>query len=254
MNRNRKVAIFLAIFLLSISLIFLIKNYKIKTERSQKNTTETVEESQHPMTQSVEQTQLPSPNKKGDTSVEEAIQNRRSVRTFKPDPLNLQELSQLLWAAQGITNPITGYRAAPSAGALYPLELYIAVSSNGVQNLKAGVYHYIPKTHTLEKKTEQISIRDLATAALSQHFIAEAPTSLIITAKYERVTDKYGERGKRYVHMEAGHTAENIYLQAQTLNLGTVTVGAFKDEEVINLLQIPESHKPLYIMPIGHPK
>jgi SagB-type dehydrogenase family enzyme len=199
-------------------------------------------------------TSLPEPNLKGAKSLEEAILERRSTRDYQDKGLNLDQVSQILWAGQGITDESSGFRSAPSAGALYPLDLYLVVGENGVKELTAGVYHFIPQGHKLEK----ISSGDLRTkvmeASLNQVFIAQAPIVLIITGEYERTTKKYGERGKQYVHLEAGHVGQNIYLQVESLGLGTVTVGAFDGEEIIKILNLPQAHKPFYVMPIGYPK
>jgi SagB-type dehydrogenase family enzyme len=196
---------------------------------------------------------LPAPRLKGEMSLEEAILKRRSRRDFKDSPLTLAEVSQIVWAAQGITDD-TGLRAAPSAGALYPLDLYLVVGEQGVEGLGEGAYHYLPQRHSLELTLQGDVRQTLARLSLDQTFIAEAPLSLVITAEYERTTWKYGERGARYVHMEAGHVGQNVYLQAEALGLGTVTVGAFQDEKIAQALNLPPSYRPLYVMPIGHPE
>jgi len=193
---------------------------------------------------------LPDPRLKGEMSLEEAILNRRSRRDFGDSALALAEVSQILWAAQGITDE-TGLRAAPSAGALYPLELYLVVGERGVEGLEEGVYHYLPQSHSLQLTLAGDVRQTLARLSLEQMFIAEAPLSLLITGEYERTTKKYGDRGVRYVHMEAGHVAQNVYLQAEALGLGTVTVGAFQDEEIAQALALPPAFRPLYVMPIG---
>ena len=191
---------------------------------------------------------LPQPEKRSETSLEEAISIRRSVREYKDEPLSLKEVSQILWSAQGITSS-GGGRTAPSAGALYPLEVYLVARK--VAGIEPGIYHYLPREHKLSKVLEGDISAELAQAALSQTFIKEAAANLVITAFFARTTGKYGERGVRYVHMEAGHAAQNVYLQAQSLKLGTVTIGAFSDEEVKKLLRLPEEETPLYIMPLG---
>jgi SagB-type dehydrogenase family enzyme len=195
--------------------------------------------------------ELPAPCLRGEVSLDEAISKRRSQRGFKPSPLTLEQVSQLLWAAQGITSP-KGLRAAPSAGALYPVELYAAAGEREAGGLAAGVYHYDPERHTLEPTLAGDVRPTLARLAMAQ-FIAEAPLALVITAEYEGVSQRYGNRAERYVHMEVGHAAQNVYLQAETLGLGTVVVGAFPDETVSQALGLPTQHHPLYIMPIGHP-
>ncbi|MEM2842541.1 MAG: SagB/ThcOx family dehydrogenase [Candidatus Bathyarchaeia archaeon] len=184
-------------------------------------------------------------------SVEEAIAKRRSIRDYSNEPLTFQQLSQLLWAAQGITDLKTRFRAAPSAGATYPLEVYVVLGSNSVVGLNAGIYHYNPLTHELKLLFEGDFRANLASAALDQRWVKTAPVNIILAAVYERTTRVYGDRGVRYVHMEAGHIGENIYLQATALGLGTVVVGAFSDELVQKVLNLPKEQKPLYIMPVG---
>ncbi|MBU7012113.1 MAG: SagB/ThcOx family dehydrogenase [Theionarchaea archaeon] len=194
---------------------------------------------------------LPPPNLKGDMSVEESIRLRRSIRDFQDIPLSLEQISQLLWAGQGITEGFK--RAAPSAGATYPLTLYVAVGDKGVTGLSSGVYEYIPRTHSLVVVKKGDFRQRIAAACLNQLFIQEAPVTIVIAAEYEKTTSRYGERGKRYVHMEAGHVGENIYLQAVALELGTVVVGAFQDIDLKQVLDLPEELVPLYVMPVGHP-
>ncbi len=191
---------------------------------------------------------LPEPRFESQVSLEETLLGRRSVREYADLPLSLEEVSQLLWAAQGITSDWGG-RTAPSAGALYPLEVYLVVGS--VDNLGVGVYKYQPQEHVLIRMGDGDVRAELASAALRQSFVAEAAVDIVIGAVYERTTRKYSDRGVRYVHMEAGHAAQNIYLEAVALDLGTVTIGAFSDELVMDILDMPESEVPLYIMPVG---
>jgi len=191
---------------------------------------------------------LPPIETKGALSIEEAIQLRRSVRDFGRGPLDLTDVSQLLWSAQGITGR-RGLRTAPSAGALYPLELYMVAGN--VEGLSAGVYHYRPKTHELVSLASGDRRHALASAALNQRSVSGAPAVLVITGVYERTAKKYGHRARRYVHMEVGHAAQNIYLQATARSLGTVIVGAFDDDEVQEVLGLPPDHKPFGLMPVG---
>jgi len=199
----------------------------------------------------VHRIELPAPCLKGDMSLEEAISKRRSRREFRGSTLTLEHVSQVLWAAQGITNG-EGRRAAPSAGALYALDVYLAVGGRAVEGLAEGVYHYDPKGHALERILEGDVRQTLARLAV-QTFIAEAPVALVITGEYERTSGKYGDRATRYVHMEVGHAAQNVYLQAEALGLGTVVAGSFQDEAVVQALGLPAGHRPLYMMPIGYP-
>jgi SagB-type dehydrogenase family enzyme len=188
--------------------------------------------------------QLPAPSKKGAVSVEEAILRRRSLRDFASDPVGLAEIAQLLWSAQGLTSR-QGLRAAPSAGARYPLETYLACSE--------GLFRYHLVSHSLIKLQAADLRSDLARAAWGQTFVAQAPVSIIFTAVYERTTSRYGERGIRYVHIDLGHAAQNVHLQAEALGLGSVPVGAFDDDAIAEVLQLPSDQKPLYIIPIGRP-
>ncbi len=196
---------------------------------------------------------LPQPVTLGTVSIEEALSKRSSIRDYTDQPLTLKEVSQLLWAAQGITRPEWGGRTAPSAGGTYPLEVYIVVANRGVEDLAPGIYRYIPQRHTLLLVEPGDKTSDLAVAALDQDWVATARINIVIAAVFERTTERYGERGIRYVYMEAGHADQNIYLQAAALDLVTVVIGAFHDEQVQRLLDLPEEQKPLYIAPVGHP-
>ena len=188
---------------------------------------------------------LPAPIKKGTSSFEETLLKRRSKRNFKDKDITLEEISQLLFAAQGVTDS-RGYRTVPSAGALYPLEIY-AVN-------KDGVFHYEPLNHKLVTVVSEDRRKNLAEAALGQSFIANAPLDIVIAAVYGRTKIRYGSRTERYVHMEAGHAAQNIHLQAVALGFGSVPIGAFWDDRVSRALNLPSDHKPLYIIPVGYPK
>ncbi|MGQ9622803.1 MAG: SagB/ThcOx family dehydrogenase [Candidatus Caldatribacteriaceae bacterium] len=192
---------------------------------------------------------LPAPRFDSDTSVEEALVQRRSRRSFALLPLSLEEVAQILWAACGVTDQSRGFRTAPSAGALYPLEVYLVVGN--VESLLPGVYRYLPEAHALVRIFEGNKRRELFEVGLFQGSILEAPAVLVFTAVYERTTRKYGERGIRYVHMEVGHAAQNVYLQAEALQLGTVVIGAFQDEGVRKVLRLPSGEHPLYLMPVG---
>jgi SagB-type dehydrogenase family enzyme len=191
---------------------------------------------------------LPQPRHHSNTSIEEALLKRRSIRNYKDKPVTLAEVSQLLWAAQGITGP-RGFRTAPSAGALYPLEVYVVVGEAG--DLPQGIYHYIPHRHEITMIVRGDKRAGLRDAALGQPSVKNAAVVIVISAVYERTTVKYGERGMRYVHMEAGHAAQNVYLQAVSLDLGTVVTGAFHDDEVRKIMKMAEKEQPLYIMPVG---
>lgn len=191
---------------------------------------------------------LPAPRQDGAGSVADVLARRRSLRNFAQEPLALAAVSQLLWAAQGVTSP-DGKRTAPSAGALYPLELYLVAGA--VTGLEAGVYHYEPQRHRLLLRAKGDPRRELAEAALEQEWVAEAPAVLVIGAVYQRTERKYGRRAPRYVHMEVGHAAQNVYLQAVALDLGTVMVGAFRERSLKRVLQLPEGVEPIGVMPVG---
>ncbi len=188
---------------------------------------------------------LPDPVKDSKFSVERAINERRSIRTYKDAPLTLKEVSQLLWASQGTV--ASGRRAAPSAGATYPLEIFFVAGN--VEGLKQGLYRYKNKEHSLELIREGDFRKPVSDRALRQDMILKAPATIVVSAVFERTKARYGTRAERYVHMEAGHVGENIMLQATALGLGTVPVGAFIDSEVKSVLGIKED--PLYLFPVG---
>lgn len=192
--------------------------------------------------------QLPDPVLSSDVSLEQALSSRRSTRDYARESISLAQTSQLLWAAQGVTNE-RGFRTAPSAGALYPLELYVVAGA--VDGLTAGAYRYLPEDHSLVHVTAGDLRRRVAEAALDQSFVAKGAAVFVLTAVYERTTQKYGERGIRYVHMEAGHAAQNLLLEATALGLGAVPVGAFHHNELANVVGLPEDEHPLYVIPVG---
>jgi SagB-type dehydrogenase family enzyme len=189
---------------------------------------------------------LPPPRTTGPLSLEETLARRRSVREFSGSPLTWAEISQLLWAAQGVTSPY-GLRTAPSAGALYPLEVYVVTAD--------GTYHYSPADHVLNLVAAGDLRPDLWQVALRQEAVRQAPVVFIIAVVYGRTEQKYGlERTPRYVHLEAGHAAQNLLLQAVALELGAVPIGAFDDAGVQAALSLPAEHQPLYLIPVGHPR
>lgn len=191
--------------------------------------------------------QLPAPRFDGGISVERALAERHSVRDYTPAPLTLAEAAQFLWAAQG--RNAAGGRTAPSAGAFYPLELYLVAGR--VRDLPPGVYRYLSGDHALVKVRDGDRRAALAAAALGQPAVAGSAMVLVLAADYARTTQKYGRRGQRYVHLEAGHAAQNVYLQAAALRLGTVAVGAFDDDRVRQALDLPAAEQPLYLLPVG---
>jgi SagB-type dehydrogenase family enzyme len=192
---------------------------------------------------------LPEAAEAGSMSVEQALWERRSVRSYGTEPLTLMEIAQLLWAAQGISEPREGFRTAPSAGATFPLEVDLLVTR--IPELPDGVYRYHPREHSLELRVPGDRRRPLEDAALGQSSIGNAPVVMVISGATPRTARRYGARAERYVHMEAGHAAQSIYLQGTALGIGTVAIGAFRDDGVAAALDLERSEEPLYIMPLG---
>lgn len=176
-------------------------------------------------------------------SLEHAVAARRSRRGFSPQPLTFEHIGQLAWAAQG-QNTRTKYRTAPSAGATYPLELFVVIDQ--------GLFRYLTAEHSLEKLSDRDLRAQLASASWGQEFIAVAPLTMVFAAQFSRTTKRYGQRGVRYVYMEAGHAAQNVHLQAESLGLGSVAVGAFDDASVSKVLSLPDYLEPLYLVVVGY--
>jgi SagB-type dehydrogenase family enzyme len=203
---------------------------------------------------------LPLPGRITNISVEEALLWRRSIREYTDRPLTVVQLSMLLWAAYGVNDVRWGFKTTPSAGATYPLEIYVVIGERGValnetHYLEAGVYKYDPYTHSLKPVKLGDVRKELQEAALGQEWVGKAPASIVIAAVFERTTRIYGERGRlRYVPMEVGHAGQNIYLMATALELGTVVVGAFYDDQVSSVISLQPNEVPLYIVPVGVPK
>ncbi len=193
---------------------------------------------------------LPEPHLDGTVSIEKALRSRRSVREFSNAPLELSQIAQLAWAAQGITG-VEGHRTSPSAGGLYALELYVVAAR--VNGLPAGIYRYETTTHEVISCTQGDMRQQLSRAALEQTSISRSAAVFVLSAVYERISSKYGERGIRYAHLEAGHAAQNLLLQAVALDLGTVLVGAFDDAKVKRVLSLSKEEVPLYLIPVGKP-
>jgi SagB-type dehydrogenase family enzyme len=189
---------------------------------------------------------LPEPDLIGTISLEQTLLNRRSVRQFQDVALTQAQIGQLLWAAQGITHP-SGLRTAPSAGALYPLEVYAATQD--------GLFYYIPGDHSLQRVLDHDPRPDLHLAALGQDSVLEAPLVIVINGVFARTAQRYGEaRTPQYVYLEAGHAVQNILLQAVALDLGAVPIGAFYEDQITQALSLPPEQTPLYLIPIGHTK
>lgn len=195
---------------------------------------------------------LPVPADKGAMSVEEALSKRRTVRRFASRPLTLAQVSQLLWGASGVSDP-RGLRTAPSAGATYPLELYLVVGERGVAEIPPGVYRYLPQPHVLEATAVKGDVRaQVARISLHQNWMAEAPVMVVTAAEYQRCMARYGNRGIQYTHMEVGHVGQNLFLQAEALGLACGIVGAFEDRALSQALKLPANHEPLLVMPVGY--
>jgi SagB-type dehydrogenase family enzyme len=194
---------------------------------------------------------LPPPAKKGGMSVTAALEIRRTVRRFAARPLDLAQVSQILWSADGL-NDLRGLRTSPSAGATYPLDLYLVVGERGVLDLAAGVYHYLVAEHALAP----VAAGDLRTSVvrtcLHQTWMAQAPVMVVITGEYGRCTARYGQRGIRYTHMESGNVSQNLFLASEALGLGAGIVGAFDDLALAQALKLPPAHEPLLVMPVGY--
>ena len=193
---------------------------------------------------------MPEPCKTGKMPLEEAIVRRKSLRCFASEPISQAQLSQILWAAQGVTDK---RRTVPSAGATYPLEIFVACGGNSLAGLTEGIYHYNCNSHSLSMHFEGDVRAELAAAALGQEFMYRVPVDIVICVDFQRIVFVYGNRAERYVHFEVGHAGQNIYLQATALGLATVAVGAFYDEQVSAALHLDRQYKPLYIMSLGKP-
>lgn len=231
------------LFVLAIVLFAVSGCQAIPTNEPVQTTTEPEIES--------EPIDLPDPVLESDMSLEAAIKRRRSIRDFKDTALPLKSVGQILWAAQGITEPVRGFRAVPSAGALYPLEVYLVAGR--VEGLPAGVYRYLPATHQLVLVTEGDRRSQVSAAALSQQWVIDAPASIFIAGVHARTEAVYGNRARIYVYMEAGHAGQNISLQAVSLGMGSVPIGAFHDREIAAAIGMPADESPLYLFPIGFP-
>lgn len=205
---------------------------------------------------SEEEIVLPAPKLEGKMSVEEALARRRSRRNFRDDSLSMVQVGQLLWSAQGITGGSESFRTAPSAAKVYPTEIYLVVGKDKVTDLTAGVYHYNPLHHSLEVSIKDDLRKKIAQSCLDKNQIEKVPICLIITVDFSRLRDRYGERWIHFAnifgYMEAGHVAQNVYLQAESLGLGTVSMGGIKEKDLSQILNLPENYTPLYVMPVGY--
>jgi len=189
---------------------------------------------------------LPAPEARSDRSLEEVLRSRRSIRRFTHEPLDLREIAQLCWAAQGVTDARRGFRTAPSAGGTFPLELYLVTENS--------VWHYDPQHHRLKKHVDGDLRTALRRACLDQPWVESAPVVFIIAADIGRTARRYGPRAERYVLIEVGHAAQNLLLQAEALGLGAVPVGAYDDDQVHALLKLPKEQRVFYVIPVGKPR
>jgi len=238
MSRNGRIAIIILIILLGVTFIYLIwpETEEIKPREV------------------ISVVSLPKAEITTNVSVEVAIQNRRSIRHYTTEPLSLQDISQLMWAAQGITDQQTKFRTVPSGGHTYPLEVYILIGREGVTGLNEGVYHYNPFNNTLEQILRTDVRSELSQAANGQPWVKEAPVNIIITGNYQKMINKYKDEklSTRFVDIEAGHAGQNIYLEVEARNLATVALGSFKDDMVHRILNLPDNERTIYIYPVGH--
>lgn len=191
---------------------------------------------------------LPKATISSNNSIEKVLFSRRSVRTYKNEPLTLNQVSQLLWSTQSITSP-RGLRIAPSAGALYPLEVYLIAGN--VTDLPAGIYKYDHKNHKIKKVVDGDKRQDICDACLGQSPVKDGAINILICGIYSRTTGKYGDRGKQYVHVEVGCVAQNVYLQVESLGLGTVYIGALDDKQIKQIAKLPASEIPFCVLPVG---
>ena len=194
---------------------------------------------------------LPTPDLLNGLPLYKTINLRRSVRNFSTKSLTLNQISQLVYSAQGKNH--SKYRVIPSAGATFPLDLYLLISTNAIHGIDAGIYHYIIEGHTLLKHRIGDFREELFEAGFKQSCIKNAPVNIILTGEFPRTARIYKDRAVQYVNQEIGHAGQNISLVAISLGLGSVMVGAFKEEDVLRILDCPQTYIPLYIIPLGYP-
>ena len=193
--------------------------------------------------------ELPEPSRTGAVSLEETLARRRSLRAFAPDPISLQDIGQLAWSAQGITDATTGYRTAPSAGGTLPIEVDLLL--HGVPGLEDGVYRYHPAEHALRLRLAG-DLREAVTAStMDQGFVRDAPVVMLVLGVAARINPRFGALSDRLIDMEVGHVGQNVSLQAVALGLGTVVVVAFREAELAAALELGEGERPIYLMPVG---
>lgn len=189
---------------------------------------------------------LPKPQTTGGMPLQEALAKRRSVREFKPTPLTAAEVGQLCWAAQGITEPNRGLRTAPTAMLLYSVSVYM-VDAN-------GIHAYLPKEHALKTLRSENILAELCALPPNPPGLGQAPAVMVLGLNVGPLAQRVGEKAERYGMMEVGHVAQNVLLQVTALGLGSIPVGGFDDAKVATLLKLPDGVRPVYLLPVGHPK
>jgi SagB-type dehydrogenase family enzyme len=188
---------------------------------------------------------LPAPERHGGMTLAAALASRRSRREYSPGALPAEQVSQICWAAQGLTSQDGGYRTAPSAGALYPLSVYVADAD--------GIWRYVPGGHCLALVASGDVRLQLQRAALDQPSVGSAPVCLIVAMDPRISIPRYGQRSERYCLLEAGHVVQNVLLQATALGLAAVPVGAFEERMVSTVARLPGHARPVYLVPVGQP-
>jgi len=188
---------------------------------------------------------LPAPDLEGKVTVEQALKQRRSVRSYADEPLTLQQVSQLLWAAQGITEPTRGLRTAPSAMASYPLRVYLVAGN--VKDLPAGVYQYMPQGH----KLELVETGDQRANVGGQPQVRNAPALIVYVIDYTVLGKKSGDRAKKFAYLEVGHSAQNVLLQEVALGLVGVPIGGADEAKVRTIFKLTADQEPAYVITVG---
>jgi SagB-type dehydrogenase family enzyme len=199
----------------------------------------------------MEPIKLPDPDEPNGVSFLSILRTRESRREFGERALTPAEVSFILWSTGGAIEGLPNRKVPPSAGACYPLDVYLSVREGGVDGVEPGLYKYLPGRNALEMRKAGDLTEAIVKAALGQEFIGRAPVTVVLTLEYERSTFRYGKRGVRYAHMDAGHAGQNVYLAAESLGLATVAVGAFNDDGLKQVLGLEEELHPICLFPVG---
>lgn len=229
MNLSFQIIIFISIFIL------IAGCSKAENTKTGENTTQN-EENQDII-------HLPQPDKEGGGGLHKILNDRRSIRSYVDGEITKEELSQILWSGDGISYEERAFRTAPSAGALYPIDIFVFNEE--------GVFRYEPQDHYLKRVQDEDRRDDLYTASLSQGAVRDADTVLVLMGFVERTSVKYGDRALRYVYIEGGHICQNILLEVENLGLGAVPIGAFHDEQILEILSLEDDVVPVFVIPIG---